>query len=148
MATNRLRPQVELVRAAALEQPALVHDADAVGERERLLLVVGDEDRGDAQLALDPAHGAPQLLADAGVERAERLVQQQHLRPVRQRARQRDALLLAARELRRQALVHAVERDELQQLLAPRAPLRRACTPRTRSANSMLSATVMWRNSA
>ena len=41
-----------------------------------------------------------QLLAQLQVERAQRLVEQQHLRVLDQRPRQRDALLLAARELR------------------------------------------------
>jgi hypothetical protein len=40
-------------------------------------------------------------------ERTEGLVEQQHLRLVGERARHRDALLLAAGELPRQALVHA-----------------------------------------
>ena len=112
------RARVQVVRRADLEQAALVHHADAVGHREGLVLVVGDEDRGDAELLLDPADRAPQLLADLGVERAEGLVEQQHLGPVRERARDGDALLLAAGELGREALVHALEGDELQQLLA------------------------------
>ena len=32
-----------------------IHDHDAVGDRQRLFLVVGDEDRGDAEFALDVA---------------------------------------------------------------------------------------------
>jgi hypothetical protein len=67
---------------------------------------------------------APQLLADLRVERAEGLVEQQHLRLVRERTRDRDALLLSARELARQAVVHAFERHEAQQLLAALATLR------------------------
>ena len=112
-----------------------MHHADAVGQRERFFLVVRDEDRRDAELALDLADGPPQFLADLGVERAEGLVHQQHLRPVRQRARHGDALLLAARELRRQAVVHALERDQPQQLLAARAALR-APSPCARAART------------
>ena len=41
-----------------------------------------------------------QLLAQLQVERAERLVEQQHLGVEDERASERDALLLAARELR------------------------------------------------
>ena len=47
------------------------------------------------------------LLAQLQVERAERLVEQQHARPVDERARERDALALAARELDRLALRRA-----------------------------------------
>ena len=101
-----------------------MHDADAIGEREGFFLVVRDEDRRDLQLALDFADRAAQFLADLCIERAERLVHQQHLRPVRQGARHRDALLLSTRQLRRQPIIHAVQRHELQQFLAPRAALR------------------------
>ena len=43
------------------------------------------------------------LLAELEVERAERLVEQEDARPVDERARQRHALALAARELARAA---------------------------------------------
>ena len=114
----RARPRVEIVGRADFEQAALVHDADAIRHRESLVLVMRDEDGRDAELLLDLADGAAQLLADLGVERAERLVEQEHFGPVRECAGDRDALLLAARELGRQALVHALERDELQELRA------------------------------
>ena len=65
---------------------------------------MGDDDEGDADFVLQALqlklHGAAQLL----VERAERLVQQQQARPLDQGARQRHALLLAARELLRLAV--------------------------------------------
>jgi len=48
---------------------------------------------------------------------------------VRERARNRDALLLAARKLAGQALVHALERDELQELGTPHPPLGRPHPP-------------------
>ena len=40
---------VDLPRAADLLDPALVHDDHPVGELQRLFLVVGDEDGGDAE---------------------------------------------------------------------------------------------------
>jgi hypothetical protein len=51
-------------------------------------------------LVVQPPQPAAQLLAHLGVERAERLVEQQHLRLDRERAGERDALPLPARELR------------------------------------------------
>jgi electron transfer flavoprotein alpha subunit len=60
---------------------------------------VRDEERGDVDLVVQLAQPAPQFLAHLGVERAERLVEQQHLGLDRQRAGQRDALALAAGEL-------------------------------------------------
>ena len=56
------------------------------------------------------------LLAQLQVERAERLVEEQHARPVDERARQRDALPLAAGELAGLALLVALEADHAQRL--------------------------------
>ena len=69
----------------------------------RLFLVVRDVDEGDADLGLDPLQLDLHLLAELQVERAQRLVEQQHLRLVDERPRQRHALRLAAGELRRLA---------------------------------------------
>src|SRR5688572_22540648 len=90
---------------------------------------MGDEDRGNAELALDLADHAPEFLADLRVEGAERLVEQQHFRPVRERPRHGHALLLAARQFAGHALLHAVERDQFQQLVAAFAAFSRAHAP-------------------
>ncbi len=74
------------------------HDGDAIRHRHRLLLVVGDEDEGDADLALDALQLDLHLLAQLEVERPERLVEQEHPWVVDQCARERDALLLARRK--------------------------------------------------
>ena len=89
------------------------------------------EDRRDADRPLDLTNRAAQLVADLRVQRAERLVEQQHAGLMRERASKRDALLLSARELARQSLVVAVEGHELQQLVAPAAALGAAHTART-----------------
>ena len=65
-----------------------------VGDRQRLLLVVRHVERRDPELELDPPDLLPQLHAHLGVERRQRLVEQQHARLDRERPRQRDALLL------------------------------------------------------
>ena len=57
------------------------------------------------------------LLAQLQVERAERLVEQEHLRPVDEGAGDRDALLLAAGELARAAGAETGQADELQHLV-------------------------------
>ena len=57
---------------------------------------MGDVDRGVAVLVVQAAHLEAHLLAQVGVEIGQRLVEQQRLRLDDQRARQRDALLLAA----------------------------------------------------
>ena len=62
---------------------------------------MGDVEEGDPDLALDLLQLDLHLLAQLQVERAERLVEQQHRRAVDERAGERHALHLAARELAR-----------------------------------------------
>ena len=123
---------VDLVGRALLLDPAVVHDDDAIGELERLLLVVRDEHAGHVQLVVEPAQPAAQVLAHLRVERAERLVEQQHPRLDRERAGERHALALAARELVGIAGGEAAELHEVEQLAHPVADLafRRPRRPR------------------
>ena len=51
-----LRVVVDLIGRADLLDEALVEHRDAVGERQRLLLIVGDEDKRDACVFLDLFH--------------------------------------------------------------------------------------------
>ena len=71
----RRRVGVELGRWRQLLEPAPVHHADAVGDRERLLLVVSHEQGGGADLQLDPADLVAELDPDLGIEGGERLVE-------------------------------------------------------------------------
>jgi hypothetical protein len=84
---------------------------------------VGDEHGCYAELALYFADGAPQLFADFGVQGAKWLVQQENFGLVGECAGYRYALLLAAGELGREALIHAFQGDEAQELLAALAAL-------------------------
>ena len=68
---------------------------------------------------MQAAQPLAQLLADLGVERTERLVEQQDARLDRQRAGQRHALALPTRELRGQPVGELREVHELEQLLDP-----------------------------
>ena len=95
----RARPVVDLERRAELLDAALAHDHDPVRHGQGLLLVVGDEDGGDAEGALQRLQLVAQSDAHLGVERGQGLVEQQQLRPGRERAGQRHALLLAAGDL-------------------------------------------------
>ena len=78
------------------------------------------------QLIVQPAQPAAQFLAYLGVERAERLVEQQNLRFDRQGAGERDALTLAAGQLTRKAVGERRELDQFEQAHHPRADLRLA----------------------
>ena len=75
---------------------------------------MGDVDEGDPDLALDPLQLDLQALAELQVERAERLVEQQHPGQVDQGPGERDALLLAAGELGRAAVRLGGEPDPLE----------------------------------
>ena len=71
-------------------------------EHDRFLDVMGDDDQ--RRLAVGPEVEQVVLQVDAGegVERGERLVEQQHLRPRHQRAGERDPLRLPAESSRGQ----------------------------------------------
>ena len=88
---------------------AVVEHRDAIRHRQRLALVVRHVDEGHAELAVQVLQLDLHVLAQLLVERAERLVHQHELRVEHERAGQRDALLLAARELARQAVGHALQ---------------------------------------
>ena len=93
------RPGEERAGGTLLDDPARVHDGDAIGERADDREVVGDVDDRDAAL---PAQ-AVDLLEDARlrdhVEPGRRLVEDDEPRLADERDGDRDPLLLTAREL-------------------------------------------------
>ena len=104
-ATNAVAGRVvELARRGELLDPALVEHRDAIGHRQRLALVVRHVDERDAEPALQGLELDLHFFAQLQVERTQRLIEQQHLGLIDQRTRQRDALPLAARKLRRASL--------------------------------------------
>jgi hypothetical protein len=110
------RPLVQLLGAAQLLEPAGVHDADPVGHRHGLVLVVGHVDERDPDLGLDPLELELHLLAQLEIERAERLIEEEDPWPIDQRPGQRHALLLPARHLRRLPALVPRELHELEHL--------------------------------
>ena len=96
-----LRVLMHLARGADLLDDGVAHHDDLVGERHGLLLRMRDHDEGDVQFALNLFQLDHHRLAQIEIERSQRLVEQQHGRPADQRARQRDALLLAAGKIAR-----------------------------------------------
>ena len=106
-----------------------------------------DVDEGDPEVVLDRLQLELHLLAQLQVERAERLVEQQHLRPVDERPRERDPLLLAAGELARLARAEALETDEPS--ISSTRPLQlRLVTPLRRSPKATFSKIDRCGNSA
>jgi hypothetical protein len=107
---------VDLARRRNLRQRTLVHEADARGDRHRLFLVMGDDDEGGAGLFLDVHQLELRLLAQLGVECAERFVEQEQLRILGERTGERHALALAAGKLVRLAFGEILHLHQLQHL--------------------------------
>ena len=80
---------------------------------------MGDEDEGDADLALDLLELDLHLLAQFQVECAEGLIEEQHLRAVHERPRERDPLTLAAGERRGRPVAEILKTDVGQGLARP-----------------------------
>ena len=91
-----------------------MHDRDAVGEAQRLDLIVGDEQHRDAEPALQQLHLHPHLLAQLGVQVAEGLVEQQQVRLVDQRPAEGQALHLPAAQQRAGPRLHAAQPHQVE----------------------------------
>ena len=95
-------------------------DGDAVGNGERLLLIMRHIDRGQAERLLQltdlDAHLGPQLRVEIG----QRLVEQENRGLDDERAGDGHALQLAARELMRRARTIAGEAHPLERLVDAR----------------------------
>ncbi len=119
------RPRADLLGRAELDQLAEVHHADPVADVGDRGEVVGDEQVGEPELALQVAQQVQHLCLDRHVERRDRLVADHELRLERERPRDADPLALPAGELVRIPVDHVgVEPDRLQQLGDARLALR------------------------
>ena len=100
-----------------LDDAAEIHHGDAVADMGDDGEIVRDEQIGEAVLALQVDQQIDHLGLDRDVERRYRLVAHDQLGPERQRARDADALALAAGELMR-IVLHLVgaQADLLEQL--------------------------------
>ena len=107
---------VDLVRRSHLVDVALVEDDDAVGQGERLALVVRDVHESGAGLPVDAAQFHLHLEPDLEIERRERLVQEQHARAIDEGAREGDALHLATGQLVGPPLAVALESHQHERL--------------------------------
>ena len=95
---------------------------------------MGDEDVGQPELVLQVVEQVDDLGLDRDVERGDRLVEQHQPRVDRERARDADALALAAGELVREAVdVLGVQPDALEQLARALVHRPALLTPRSRS---------------
>src|SRR5579871_3891420 len=101
-------------RRAVLYQLAVTDREYLVGMRHDLR-IVGGKDKAGARLGLYTAHELDDRGAGSTVEIRGRLIGQHDLRPLHERARDRDALLLSAGKLVRPLMRMSGETDSLQQ---------------------------------
>src|SRR5690606_32749214 len=103
---------IDLRGRADLLDPAQVEERDAVAHRQRLFLVMRDEDERDADALLNGLEFHLHLLAQFQVEGAERLIEQQNFGMIDQSPGESDALSLSAGELGGFAVGISGESDE------------------------------------
>src|SRR5262249_4337380 len=82
-----------------------------------------NENRGEAEIVVDPPQRIAKLTPDLGVERAERLIKEKDAWLTRQGPGERDALALAAGKLARVARTESRQLDQFQQVIDPPADL-------------------------
>src|SRR5450830_1238676 len=108
------RRGVEGFRVSALDDLALVHQEDPVTHGQGFFLVVGDENGGQAQFALDRPDLLAQVFANPRIEGRQRLIEQQQAWTGDQGAGQGHALALAAGQLVRVARGEVVQFHQLE----------------------------------
>jgi len=92
----RAGPPGDLGGGAGLGDATVVEDDDVISQDGGIDRIMGDEETNTGERGEVAAKVAPDLVAGGGVERGERLVQQQDLRLGRERAGQCDSLRLSA----------------------------------------------------
>ena len=127
---------VDLFGRAELRQSSIAQHGHAVGEGQRFLLIVGDEQRGRALVTQKLCHFTPQNCAQLGVERREGLVEQQQVGSRGEGAREGDTLRLPARELVGRAAGVVIESDEVSELGDPVSSYARRAGPAPRHGES------------
>ena len=117
VATKRLAGRaLRFLSPANCWRHAAFHHRDPVGERIGLRLVMSDEDRRHPVLVEQVLDAAAQHRAQLRLELAHRLVEQIEVGAAHQRAGQRGALLLAARDRGRITLEDRFDLDERRDL--------------------------------
>ncbi|RMS50537.1 hypothetical protein ALP65_04624 [Pseudomonas aeruginosa] len=116
----------EFLAGSLLDDPPLLHDADAVGDAPDQVEVVGDQQQGHAQACLQVLEQIEDLQLDGDVERGGRFVGDQQLRLAGQGHGDHHPLPLAAGEfvwIGFQALGRLGDADQLEQFENSRAGL-------------------------
>ncbi len=117
---------------------AMRQHRDAVGQGQRLGLIMRDVDGRLAEPALQAAELVAHLDPQLQVQVGERLVEHQDLWFEHQRAGDRNPLLLPARELRRETLAQPGKLDELKGAVDPFPHLRLGDAPQPQAESDVV----------
>ena len=110
---------VDLLRCADLFHPSLPKDHDPGGHVQGFLLIVSDINEGNAHFLLHPFQFRLHLLTQLQIQRAQGLIQQQHLGPQHRRPGDGDPLALTAAQLGRHPLFIPGQAHQPQGFLHP-----------------------------
>ncbi|KYZ83547.1 hypothetical protein PTBPS01_30045 [Burkholderia pseudomallei] len=109
-----MRAHEHVDHVAFLDDAPRIQHRDAIAHVLDHFHLVRDEDDRETELAVDAAQQIENRAGRLGVERGRRFVGQQHFRLARERARDADALLLPAADLRRIAVLLRGEADQIE----------------------------------
>lgn len=103
---------IDIGRRRDLREPAVDQDRDAVGDRHRLAIVLGHVEHRRSAAAQQVRQLEPHLVAQLGVDIAQRIIQQQDIRIADQCPCQRGALLLSVRQFARRVAEHVLDLEQ------------------------------------
>ena len=113
------RPARDLRRRARLRDPSAVEDDDVVGEHGRVDRIVRDQQPHARERREVTAEIATHVVPRGGIERGQRLVQEEHRGIGGERSGERDPLRLATRQFAAAGVAPSIEPDALQPLAGP-----------------------------
>ena len=128
-----LRIAEHLAREPLLHHFTVLHHGDEIADLRGDAQIMRDEDDGEAEPLAQLREQLQHLRLHGNIERRDRLVGDQHVRLQRQRAREPDALPLAAGEFMRKAVARRKDRARPARTIPwhPRSPRPAACRARS-----------------
>jgi hypothetical protein len=114
---------VNLLRCPNLLDPSTIEDRNLIAQLHRLLLIVRDKERRDAETTKQGPYFAPQPASRLWIERAEWLIKEQQIRLIGKGTRNCDPLLLPTRKLPRIFFTLLRQPNHCQQLSRHSLPL-------------------------
>src|SRR5665213_54458 len=139
------RALIQFLCSANLDDVAVIHERNAVRHRKGLGLIVRDKDRRDLCRGEDASDLVAQRLAKPRIEVRQRFVQQKNRRADHQRARERHALPLTARNLLRKPVAELRQTDKIEGLTNPFFALRLWHAAHTQPKSDIVEDCLVWK---